>query len=298
MSYELVIGDRMYSSWSLRGWLLFGAFDLPVTVKTNRMYQDGFLPFLADYGPIRQVPALRISDSDGDRLVWDTLAMAETLAEENPRAGLWPTDPKSRGVARSLVAEMHSGFGGIRGDCPMNLRHQWQGFAVSDAVKADLARLDTIWTYARDASGSDTPWLFGTYTVADAFFAPVAGRIAGYGLSASEATQAYVEAHLNHLPFRQWRAMAFAENHIQPAYEMGLDAGPWPGPTPLAASVVAGETPENAACPYSGKPVAEDSLARIDGHVIGFCNTFCRDKSVADALAWPQVAALLESLKS
>lgn len=298
MGYELVIGDRMYSSWSLRGWLLFGAFDLPVTVIANRMYQDSFQTLLRQYGPCRQVPVLRVSGADGDRLVWDTIAMAETLAEENPDAGLWPKDRALRGVARSLVAEMHSGFGALRGECSMNLRHQWQGFAVNDGVMADLARLDALWAYAREASGSETPWLFGDYTIADAFFAPVAGRIAGYGLPVSEMSQAYVMAHLNHPAFRQWRAMAFAENHIQPLYELTLNAGPWPGPASLAAEAISDGAAENATCPFSGKPVAADSLARLDGRIIGFCNPFCRDKSVADALAWPEIAALLDSRKS
>lgn len=118
------------------------------------------------------------------------------------------------------MAEMHSGFMALRGACPMNLRTAWAGFRPDAAVLADLTRIEAIWAGA--LAGSGGPFLFGDYTLADAFYAPVAARIAGYGLPVSDAARAYVQAHLTHGPFRRWRAMGFAHGPEQGTYEMGL----------------------------------------------------------------------------
>ncbi|WP_118133350.1 glutathione S-transferase [Oceanicella sp. SM1341] len=290
MDYTLAIGDRTYSSWSLRGWLLFARFGLPVRVVSARLYTEGFGRMLEGFAPARQVPAM----SGPEGVVWDSLAMAETLAEAFPGAGHWPADRGARALARALVAEMHSGFTALRGACPMNLSTSFAGFVPSEAVLADIARLERLWALAMAAPGrTEGPWLFGAYSVADAFYAPVATRIATYGLPVGPEAAAYVASHLADGAFRRWRAMGRAENHVQEAYATGLPERPWPGPAPLAAEALAEGTPENAACPFSGKPVAADALARIDGHVIGFCNPFCRDKTVADPEAWPEVMRLL-----
>lgn len=286
MSYELAIGDRMFSSWSLRGWLLFAGFDLHVNVSHAFMRTPGFSEMLQGFAPARLVPAARL---DGD-VVWDTLAIAETLAERNPKAGHWPANPTDRARARSLVAEMHSGFTALRSDCPMDLRCTYPDFVASDAVRADLERLETLWALA-----GGTTWLFGDYSVADAFFAPVAARIATYALPVGPQAQAYVARHLSHQPFRQWRAMAFAAFRTQPQYETDLTPGPWPGPAPRPAAAAVDVTPINQNCPFSGAPVDKGSLAEIDGIPIGLCNPFCRDKTVADPDAWPEVTALLSS---
>ncbi len=287
--YTLAIGDRTYSSWSLRGWLLFEAFDIPVSVKTGRMYTDAFPKMLEDFAPSRTVPALKIEGQD--QAVWDSLAIAETLHERHPDAGLWPKDPARRALARAITAEMHSGFMALRDACTMNLEYAYSDFEASDAVRSDLERLETIWAQALQTSGG--PWLCGDYSVADVFYAPVATRIATYGLKVSDTAKAYMEAHLAHGPFRRWRAMGRAENYRQPVYQLPFTKTDWPGPKPLPAKAVADVSPKNETCPYSGKPVQPDSLAEIDGQVVGFCNTFCRDKSVADAEAWPKLAELL-----
>ncbi len=289
--YTLAIGDRTYSSWSLRGWLLFEAFGIPVRVKTARLYTDELPELLADFAPSRQVPALRIDE--GDQVVWDSLAIAEALHDRHPDAGIWPEDAGLRALARSLASEMHSGFGAIREECTMNLEYAYTDFAVSDAVKADLARLEVIWGHALERSGG--PWLCGDYSAADAFYAPVASRIATYGLAVSDRAQAYVDAHLHDGAFRRWRAMGKAQNYRQEVYQLPFTHGDWPGPVPLVARAVEGVAAKNAVCPYSLKPVEADSLAEIDGQVIGFCKQFCRDKSVADAEAWPALVALLNS---
>ncbi|WP_179378299.1 glutathione S-transferase [Jannaschia marina] len=224
MSYELLIGDRSYSSWSLRGWLLFAAFDLPVRVVVNEMYRDSFRATLDDWAPARTVPVARA----GDGALWsDSLAIAEGLAERHPDIAFWPKDPAARALARSITAEMHSGHTALRSACPMNLRVKWEGFAPDDAVLADLARIETLWAAARRLAG-DGPWLFGAYTVADAFYAPVAMRIAGYGLSVGAGAQRYVEAHLAHAPLRAWRAEGEARDRTLEVYDMGLPTAPFP----------------------------------------------------------------------
>jgi glutathione S-transferase len=280
MTYELAIGDRTYSSWSLRGWLLFEKFNLPVKTHTALMYSDGFKKMLEDFKPARLVPAMKF---DGI-VVQDTIAMAETLAERHPEAGMWPKDEAARAMARNLVAEMHSSFTNLRGDCTMNLRRHYPTFQPSDAVLKDTARIEELWDLARSTYGASGPWLFGAYTIADVFYAPVATRFATFNLSRNEVSEAYIQAHLNDPSFRRWRAMGIAQNYIQPGYDCDLLEGTWPGPSPLPAKPVNAGPSENTHCPYSGDPVTE--YMELDGRIFGFCNTFCRDKTVADAAAW------------
>lgn len=288
MTYKLYIQDRAYSSWSLRGYLLLAVNEIPHQTRHEFWRTPEYEALRAEIAPARTVPALAIDDF----LVWDSLAIAETLAETHK--GLWPTAPAARAAARSITSEMHSGFGALRSDCPMNLRRRWAGFAPSAAVTADVSRTCEIWGWTRANFGGDGPFLFGAYSAADAFFTPVASRIDTYGLSVGPEDAAYIDA-LHRVPaFRRWRAMAHANDVLNPDYELDLPRRDgWPGEAPLPARAVEGAAPVNRACPYSGEPVRDDSLAEIDGVVIGYCNTFCRDKTVADALAWPATASLL-----
>lgn len=288
MAYELLIGDRGYSSWSLRGWLLFDAFDLAVTCRTTRLYTEDFRRALADFPPAKTVPTLRLPEGG---VVTESMAIAEELATRHPEAGLWPADPKARAVARSLAAEMHAGFTALRAHCPMNLRLSYSDCQPPPAVLDDLARLSLIWAWARGETGSEGPWLCGSYSVADAVFAPVAARIAGHNLALPPEDMAYVAAHLSHPSFRRWRAMGLVDGADQPHYRRDWPQRPWPGPLVLPARAVEGTEAENAACPYSGKPVTH--VLELDGRRFGFCNAFCRDKTVADPEAWPAFVALL-----
>ncbi|MEE9387014.1 MAG: glutathione S-transferase [Paracoccaceae bacterium] len=283
MTYDLILGDRTFSSWSLRGWLMFENFDIPYRTQMAGLYSGTLAQDLADYAPARLVPVMRTPQGD---VVGETMAMAETLAERHPDAGLWPRDPSARILARWLVSEMHAGFGGIRNECPMQLIYQHQGFVVSPQVQADLDRLQELWALARARHGQSGPWLFGDYCLADAFFAPVAARIAGYGLAVNDAAAAYVDAHLNDTAFRQWRAMAATKTYDPMPYALDLPNVGWPGPTILPAKPVTTGPSENATCPYSGDPVTD--YLELNGRVIGFCNPFCRDKTVADPAAWPK----------
>ncbi len=290
MTYDLAIGDRAYSSWSLRGWLLFDAFGIPVKTHIARLYTDELAILLKGFFPGRTAPTMRTPDGT---VVPETLAIAEELASREPHAGIWPTDPKARSIARVLAAEMHAGFGALRSHCPMNLRVSYTDCAPTDAVLADLDRLQTVWAWARRETGASGPWLCGGYSAADAFFAPVAGRIAGYNLPVAPDAAAYVAAHLAHSSFRRWRAMGLVDGADQAFYRRDFPVRPWPGPQILAAKAVAHGPSVNATCPYSGKPVTD--FLQLGGKVWGFCNPFCRDKTVADPEAWPEFMALYQS---
>ncbi|MFD1509517.1 glutathione S-transferase [Lacimonas salitolerans] len=285
MTYDLLIGQRAYSSWSLRGWLPFDAFDIPVRVHRTRLYSPEFASEVATFAGGRTVPAAKAPD--GSRLT-DSLAIAWHLAEAFPDHGLLPAPGPARAMAQSLICEMHTGFGALRQACPMNLLTGWAGFDPSPAVQADLARIEAIWQAALDQSSG--PFLFGSYTLADAFFAPVAVRIAGYDLPVGDAAQAYVAAQLGHPPMRRWRAMAIAENRVLSGYDQPLDRMPYPAPAALPARAVPDGPSVNAACPYSGKPVTD--FLELEGRIWGFCNPFCRDKTVADPAAWAKFMAM------
>ncbi len=280
MKYELAIADKTYSSWSLRGWLLFEKFGIPVSCRSARMYQPEFHQMLEDFKPARLVPAMKF---DGV-VVNDTLAMAETLAEQNPDKDMWPAAPEARALARSVTAEMHASFTALRGACTMNLRRFYPGFSPTEDVLKDMARMVELWELCRSRFGQDGPWLFGEYSIADAFYAPAASRFVTYNLPRSGIAEAYIDAHLSDPAFRRWRAMGIAQNYIQPGYDQDLPEGTWPGPKPLAAQAVDTGPSENADCPYSDKPVTD--YLELDGRVFGFCNSFCRDKTVADPQAW------------
>lgn len=280
MKYELAIADKTYSSWSLRGWLLFEKFGIPVSCQSARMYQPEFHQMLEGFKPARLVPAMKFDDV----VVYDTLAMAETLAEQNLEKKMWPVDPAARASARSVTAEMHASFTALRGACTMNLRRHYPGFSATDDVLTDVARMVELWEHCRENFGHSGPWLFGEYSIADVFFAPAASRFATYNLPRSDTANAYIAAHLGDPAFRRWRAMGIAQDYIQPGYDLDFPEGPWPGPAPLPARPVTSGPSENSNCPYSGKPV-EDFL-ELDGRIFGFCNPFCRDKTVADPQAW------------
>ncbi|MBY6002559.1 glutathione S-transferase [Salipiger bermudensis] len=290
MTNRLFLGDYTYSSWSLRGWLLFERFGLPVSVTRISFLDGPVADQLSEIAPARTVPCLLTEDG---ALVWDSLAIAEELASRYPDAGIWPAEPRARASARSMCAEMHSSYGALREQCPMNLSTAYRGFEPSPETRADLARIEALWSLARERFGGNGPWLFGTYSAADAFFAPVAARIAGYGLALGSEARAYVAAHLADPAFRRWRAMGLARNEHLPWYDRDYTPAPWPGPAPRPARAVPSGPSENALCPYSGDPVTE--FLEIDGRVFGFCNAFCRDKTLRDPEAWPAFAALLQT---
>jgi len=216
--YRLSTGDKAYSSWSLRGWLLLAAFDLPFEDVPVRMYDPEFDAMKAANAPARTVPALEWDEDGVTRRVWDTLAIAETLAERHPQAGIWPADPWPRAVARTLAAEMHSGFAALRNACPMNIHRDPAPLkAPPDGVAHDVARLGELWSWAMAETGG--PWLGGAkFSAADAFFAPVALRLHEYALS-GPGTDDYAARLVGHPSVARWTGMAKADPRRLAIYE-------------------------------------------------------------------------------
>lgn len=225
MMYDLLIGQRLYSSWSLRGWLPFHVHDIPVRVQDTLIYGDAFYDDVVRFGGHKTVPVVRTPDG---AVLTDSLSIAWHLADAFPDRGLMPANPQHRAMAQNMIAEMHAGFTALRSACPMNLATAWAGFEASDAVKADVARVDAMWSEALGASGG--PFLFGTYGLADAYYAPVCIRIAGYGLKVSDASAAYVQAQLSHPSIQKWRADGLAQDTELSQYDMPLDRTPFPMP--------------------------------------------------------------------
>lgn len=205
---KLVIGNKNYSSWSLRPWLLAKQAGIPFEEIRVRLASETFAADVARHSPAGRVPVL----VDGDMNVWDSLAICETLAERFPRAQLWPADPKARAHARSICAEMHSGFGNLRNNMPMNVTAILPGMGWNVAVQRDIDRIAQMWTELRGKYASEGPFLFGHFTVADAFYAPVVSRFATYGVRLPEAAKVYADHILNLPAMQEWIDGARAEN--------------------------------------------------------------------------------------
>ena len=210
---QLLIGNKNYSSWSMRPWVLMRQLGLDFDeIKLRFDFSEGsdFRRAVAQVSPARAVPVL----VDDGFAIWDTLAITEYLHEKYPGHGIWPVDPHDRARARSLCAEMHSGFGALRSHCPMNIEASLpeagaRVWAAQDAVRRDVARIEQL--FADALAGSGGPFLFGAFGAADAFFAPVAMRLRGYALPVSEATQGYVDRLVAHPAVAAWIADALAE---------------------------------------------------------------------------------------
>lgn len=205
---KLVIGNKKYSSWSLRPWIAMRVKGIAFEEELIPFDDDAGNPAIKAATPAGKVPVL----VDGGLLVWESLAILEYLAERFPDAGLWPGDIAGRALARSVAHEMHGGFGALRSECPMNMAREVRGIAVSDAVRRDVARIEQLWSEALDTSGG--PFLFGAFTNADAMFAPVVNRLEIYALSTHEAVCRY-SAAMKALPaWAEWQEAGRAEPWI------------------------------------------------------------------------------------
>jgi len=209
--YELIIGNKNYSSWSMRPWVLMRHLRIP--------FNERLLPFhlggLKQHSPSGRVPCL----VDGQTVVWDTLAITEYLAERH--AGIWPEDAKARAWARSAAAEMHSGFAALRNDCSMSVGVRIKLHQVGAGLQADLARLAGLWTDGLARHGG--PCLGGAaFTAVDAFFAPVATRVQTYGLSLPPKAAAYVGRLLEVQAVAEWIAAGIAENFRDAPHEQEI----------------------------------------------------------------------------
>ena len=218
---QLVIGNKNYSSWSMRPWVLMRHFDLPfeeIELRLEFGADSAFQRALARYTPAGRVPVLLL---DG-HAVWDTLAIVEALADALPALPIWPRDARDRARARSLCAEMHAGFAALRNHCPMNIEARMpevgpRVLAAEAAVRADLARIDAMWSGQIGASGG--PFLFGEFSAADAFYAPVVARTRSYALPLSPVSLAYADRVWATPGVSAWVADALAEHDFLPEDE-------------------------------------------------------------------------------
>jgi len=217
--YRLFTGDKAYSSWSLRGWLLLEAFEIPFEDITVPMYDPAFAAMHAAKAPARTVPILEWDVEGRTHRVWDTLAIAETIHERHPEAGIWPADPNHRSIARTLAAEMHSGFQALRSACPMNIHRAPASLpSVAESVLADVARVGKLWSWALAQTGG--PWLGGArFSAVDAFYAPIALRFKEYALAAP-GTSDFAASILDHPAVVRWIALAEADPRRLSHYDM------------------------------------------------------------------------------
>jgi glutathione S-transferase len=216
---KLIIGNRNYSSWSLRAWLVLRHFDIPFEEELALLSGERWKENLMSLSPTGQVPVL----VDGDLRVPETLAIIEYLAELNPDRRIWPADRRDRALARAAATEMHAGFRRLRNAAPMNLRASHPGRVDVEDVAADLKRLETLWGELLGRSGG--PFLFGPFSAADAMFAPVATRIRIYDLPVSDTAARYVEAIYALPAFQHWLAEAIKEPWIVDEDEIDVIQG-------------------------------------------------------------------------
>jgi len=218
MSNTLYMGNRNYSSWSLRPWLVLRWAGIPFVEREIRLDQPGYggggIADILKISPTGRVPCLHA----GNIVIWDSLAIAEWAAEEKPDAQLWPADRAQRAKARSVVAEMHSGFSDVRRQLTMNIRRRCPPQDWEPATRAQLARIDQIWAGLCTANKSAGPWLFGRRGIADAFYAPVATRMRTYGVQLSPAAQAWCDTVFADAAFREWEAAAQPDSWDKPGY--------------------------------------------------------------------------------
>jgi len=212
---RLIIGNRNHSSWSLRAALVLELTGAAHQVQRIALFQPDSRARLLEHSPTGKVPVLHTADGP----VWDSLAIAEYLAELYPSLHLWPDDPATRAEARSISAEMHAGFGSLRSEMGMNLRRHLPDTVPSAGTRADIERIETIWHHCRQRHGAAGPFLFGKFSIADAMYAPVCTRFRTYGVQLAPENQAYCD-HMLALPaMREWYAAAEAEQHVIPQFE-------------------------------------------------------------------------------
>lgn len=204
----LVVGTKRWSSWSLRPWLALKEAGITFDEVVIPLRRPDTQARIAQYSPSGRIPFLR----DGEVSVWDSLAICEYVAEMLPGAWLWPEDRSARAVARSVSAEMHSGFTGLREHLSMDVVQTVAMPVVPDPAKGDIARVQAIWNDCRARFGKDGggPFLFGTFTIADAMFAPVVTRFRTYGVKLDKVCDAYADAVMDLLSMKEWIAAAKA----------------------------------------------------------------------------------------
>ncbi len=219
MSLTLVIGNKNYSSWSMRPWIALKAAGIPFEEALIPLDQPDTKERIQRHSKAGKVPVL----IDGDATVWESLSILEHLAERFPKAGLWPADKAARAHARSVAAEMHSGFAPLRSLCPMNLWRPVEKLRLTPEALKDAERIAQIWRAARERYGKEGDFLYGAFTAADAMFAPMATRFRTYDIPCDEVCRAYIAAIHTHPAFQAWREEALKET-----WTIAADEPDWP----------------------------------------------------------------------
>ncbi len=215
MSLTLVIGNKNYSSWSLRPWIAMKAASIPFDEVVIPLYLPGSAEHIRKYSPAGKVPIL----IDGDDTIWESLAILEHLAEKFPAAKLWPSDARARSFARAAATEMHGGFQPLRQHCTMNLWLPVKQRPQPEEVLANMRRIETLWAECRARFGVGGPFLFGTFGNADAMYAPVVARFHNYGLPVGPATRAYMNAVMALPAWKEWYDAAMKETWVMQGNE-------------------------------------------------------------------------------
>jgi glutathione S-transferase len=215
---KLIIGNKAYSSWSLRGWLAVKQSGLPFDEITVPMFDEAWEKTRhgSEFAPSGgKVPVLW----DDKAVIWDSLAIIEWLAEKTDSARFWPADEEARGMARSMAAEMHSSYANLRRECPMNLRTQFPPRELAEEVTAEIVRIMELWAEARARHGDGGPYLFGTFSAVDIMFAPVVTRLVTWSIPVPRFAAAYMEAILHHPWMQEWIEAAREEPWVIERYE-------------------------------------------------------------------------------
>ena len=215
---KLIIGNRNYSSWSLRAWLVMRQSGLAFAEEMIPLDLPDTRDRLHAASAAGRVPVL----NDNNLVIWDTLSIIEYLGETCPDRGIWPSEPEDRALARSVSAEMHSSFFALRGEMPMNIRAVDRHLDLSEGAVNDIARVQEIWQTCLARDNRDGPFLFGSFCAADAMYAPVVARFHSYGVHMDATCQAYADAVWNTENMIWWRAASAEESWTIPGEEAGI----------------------------------------------------------------------------
>ena len=219
MSLKLIIGNKNYSSWSMRPWIAMKAAGIPFDETVISLYVEGSEAAIRAHSPAGKVPILIDGQGDREVRVWESLAILEYLAEKFPAAQLWPSEPAARALARAISTEMHAGFVPLRQQCSMNMWRPPARRDLSEDAKANIARIETIWTEARMRFGAGGPFLFGRFCAADAMFAPIVSRFETYAIDVSAPVAAYMQAVIALPAWAEWRRAALRETWVIRKFE-------------------------------------------------------------------------------
>jgi glutathione S-transferase len=218
-SLALVIGNKNYSSWSMRPWVALRAAGIPFQERQVKFESQDWAEHIGTLSPSGLVPVLWEGAPGAGFATWDTLAIIERAHELFPTHGVWPTDAQARARARSICAEMHGGFRALRNAMPMNIRGRYPGKGMNPEVAKDIVRISALWEGARRQYGNEGPFLFGAFSAADAYYAPVATRFVTYGVAVAGVAKEYQFALLDAPAVKEWSAAAVQETEFVAADE-------------------------------------------------------------------------------